>query len=671
MKLSSRRLTNYKMDLAEKDRPILKDNHENTITSKSEKDVSPCSKKIELLVCDDVPATAMLSTDHTVTLSTDHTTILSTDHTTTLPTHYTATLSTDHTATLSTDHTATLSTDHTATLSTDHTTTLSTNHTATLSTDHTATLSTYHTATLSTDYTATPSTDHTATPSTDHTATPSTDRTATLSTDQTTSMDAENIPAHLVTSDVPCRNSHLYSSDTDASSHSDEENREVNHDTGLNNSVWTLLPQLQANFGIIDKTAHLKVKVYFSQHQLDCLKSAFRLNRYPFKDEYQYIGRSLGVDVKSVKLWFQNRRAKFRKLPMEAQLLHAPTKPTTIQPKLVSSTTRKPNKNYSNATLPMKNNDYQKMDLISLPADHPFCNLQKLTTRTSSEIENLPTSGTSHSMDKILLTSDRASQLPDRKRKRHSSGQLSLNDGTSQLSDLKRKRSSSGQLSQSNEISWLPDRKRKKHSSGQLSLNDGTSQLSDLKRKKYSSGQFCQSEIIPKNFVVRNSIVPSCTGRIIASRQHIINTSYKACHQVAPLYRPYEMSAGSGMHLNSFYQQVSPLHISPPTPSGSGQYSETPLDLSNKHCLPQNKNCKSTIMETQDLNTTLGNSLQSGFTPKLRTTSILKQHSLYSPVYPVNPYRYLPNYTPYHHTSPMVKAELKYHHMPFNSTIIK
>ena len=60
-------------------------------------------------------------------------------------------------------------------------------------------------------------------------------------------------------------------------------------------------------------SSNSRARTIFTEEQLDELESAFERNQYVIGDERVYLAERLGLEVKQVKIWFQNRRIKHRR----------------------------------------------------------------------------------------------------------------------------------------------------------------------------------------------------------------------------------------------------------------------------------------------------------------------------------------------------------------------
>ncbi|KAL6121496.1 hypothetical protein NUSPORA_01567 [Nucleospora cyclopteri] len=57
---------------------------------------------------------------------------------------------------------------------------------------------------------------------------------------------------------------------------------------------------------------HRKDRMRLTTIQLKCLNKIFENKMYPSKDEFNLISQRLNLEVKSLRIWFQNRRAKHK-----------------------------------------------------------------------------------------------------------------------------------------------------------------------------------------------------------------------------------------------------------------------------------------------------------------------------------------------------------------------
>ncbi|KAE9413589.1 hypothetical protein Angca_007045, partial [Angiostrongylus cantonensis] len=72
-----------------------------------------------------------------------------------------------------------------------------------------------------------------------------------------------------------------------------------------------------------------KPRVLFSQRQVSELEERFKKQRYVTAAEREELARSLGLSATQVKIWFQNRRYKCKRLAQDRtlQLSHLPFSP--------------------------------------------------------------------------------------------------------------------------------------------------------------------------------------------------------------------------------------------------------------------------------------------------------------------------------------------------------
>jgi hypothetical protein len=62
-----------------------------------------------------------------------------------------------------------------------------------------------------------------------------------------------------------------------------------------------------------------RLRTIFTQYQLDKLEEEFLRQQYMVGSERSYLATSLGLTESQVKIWFQNRRIKWRKTPLNGQ----------------------------------------------------------------------------------------------------------------------------------------------------------------------------------------------------------------------------------------------------------------------------------------------------------------------------------------------------------------
>ena len=69
----------------------------------------------------------------------------------------------------------------------------------------------------------------------------------------------------------------------------------------------------QANETLPSKSDSKRIRTIFSQEQLDALEIEFTKQQYMVGNERTFLAKSLGLTESQVKIWFQNRRIKWRK----------------------------------------------------------------------------------------------------------------------------------------------------------------------------------------------------------------------------------------------------------------------------------------------------------------------------------------------------------------------
>lgn len=90
------------------------------------------------------------------------------------------------------------------------------------------------------------------------------------------------------------------------------------------NSLWasfnifvSLLPDVDHD--AVDETNAEKLRKYrkqrtvFESSQLKTLEDTFAINAYPSSEEYESISAKISIDEARLRIWFQNRRARYRR----------------------------------------------------------------------------------------------------------------------------------------------------------------------------------------------------------------------------------------------------------------------------------------------------------------------------------------------------------------------
>ena len=57
-----------------------------------------------------------------------------------------------------------------------------------------------------------------------------------------------------------------------------------------------------------------KQRTIFNETQLKMLETTFKSRLYPSSEDYESLAREINIDEARLRIWFQNRRARFRKL---------------------------------------------------------------------------------------------------------------------------------------------------------------------------------------------------------------------------------------------------------------------------------------------------------------------------------------------------------------------
>lgn len=56
-----------------------------------------------------------------------------------------------------------------------------------------------------------------------------------------------------------------------------------------------------------------KQRTVFETPQLEMLETRFKANPYPSSDEYESLATKISIDEARLRIWFQNRRARYRR----------------------------------------------------------------------------------------------------------------------------------------------------------------------------------------------------------------------------------------------------------------------------------------------------------------------------------------------------------------------
>ena len=125
------------------------------------------------------------------------------------------------------------------------------------------------------------------------------------------------------------------------------------------NSVARTSPS-SGNSGCTTKTKSKRVRTIFTAEQLERLEAEFAVQQYMVGPERLYLAATLQLTEAQVKVWFQNRRIKYRKAMVEQQqasLVQSPNcsreeGPTNDLPRPISPTTDNEESTSSDRTEP-------------------------------------------------------------------------------------------------------------------------------------------------------------------------------------------------------------------------------------------------------------------------------------------------------------------------------
>lgn len=92
------------------------------------------------------------------------------------------------------------------------------------------------------------------------------------------------------------------------------------HQTGINVPDAEMLAaavnskaKARSNAGVGGSRNTKRQRTKFDQHQIELLEAAFNLTHYPDTNQVDRMSTALGLSIERISIWFQNRRAKFKK----------------------------------------------------------------------------------------------------------------------------------------------------------------------------------------------------------------------------------------------------------------------------------------------------------------------------------------------------------------------
>lgn len=99
-----------------------------------------------------------------------------------------------------------------------------------------------------------------------------------------------------------------------------QQQQQQQHQTGINVPDAEMLAaavnskaKARSNAGVGGSRNTKRQRTKFDQHQIELLEAAFNLTHYPDTNQVDRMSTALGLSIERISIWFQNRRAKFKK----------------------------------------------------------------------------------------------------------------------------------------------------------------------------------------------------------------------------------------------------------------------------------------------------------------------------------------------------------------------
>jgi hypothetical protein len=121
---------------------------------------------------------------------------------------------------------------------------------------------------------------------------------------------------------TPPSDQSLYSADTSISN-SPESNKSA-QDSSLSESL-----SRDQSTSKISKSKR-RTRTQFSKQQIDCLEAVFNKSHYPEVQMVDRLSEKLGLSIERISVWFQNRRAKFKKTKKSSDNQLSPSSSTSF-----------------------------------------------------------------------------------------------------------------------------------------------------------------------------------------------------------------------------------------------------------------------------------------------------------------------------------------------------